>query len=271
MILSLFVSYFLLQQCDAFVNPIAVKGIASKKSKLADAHHVTSARSTPSALSALRMAKKSGGAGSKRKKKREARSDIDAEAGTVGRTPVADTETNGLDPLGVTKELEDAGTSMMGGGFGSKSGTQGEVLADNAVGTDAAREAKIEETLRKLGLQGVKEVKGQAGEKKPMGSENSSVLDVVPEETQILIERFLIGGFGLCLLVLIGCGIAIAAEAYFLSTEGKLPPDLDNFVVQTIQPSFTPSLVATFGFSSAWGLLKLGQMGQEGVVYKERD
>ena len=54
----------------------------------------------------------------------------------------------------------------------------GEVLADNAVGTDAAREAKIEETLRKLGLQGVKEVKGQAGEKKPMGSENSSVLDV---------------------------------------------------------------------------------------------
>ena len=43
----------------------------------------------------------------------------------VGRTPVADTETNGLDPLGVTKELEDGGTSMMGGGFGSKSGTQG--------------------------------------------------------------------------------------------------------------------------------------------------
>ena len=38
---------------------------------------------------------------------------------------VADTETNGLDPLGVTRELEDAGTSMMGGGFGSKSGTQG--------------------------------------------------------------------------------------------------------------------------------------------------
>ena len=60
-------------------------------------------------------------------------------------------------------------------------------------------------------------------------------VQVVPEETQILIERFLIGGFGLCLLVLIGCGIAIAAEAYFLSTEGKLPPDLDNFVVQVRQ------------------------------------
>ena len=49
-------------------------------------------------------------------------------------------------------------------------------------------------------------------------------------------ERVFIAGFALCLLFLIGCGGAIGTEAYFLSTNGKLPPDLDNFIV-TVQCS----------------------------------
>lgn len=44
-------------------------------------------------------------------------------------------------------------------------------------------------------------------------------------------ERVFIAGFVLCLLFLVGCGGAIGTEAYFLSTNGKLPPDLDNFIV----------------------------------------
>lgn len=42
-------------------------------------------------------------------------------------------------------------------------------------------------------------------------------------------------------------------------------------LTQTLEPLFTPSLGATFAFSSALGVLKLGQMGQESVVYKEDD
>lgn len=45
-------------------------------------------------------------------------------------------------------------------------------------------------------------------------------------------ERVFIAGFALCLLFLVVCGCAIGVEAYFLSTSGKLPPDLDNFIVQ---------------------------------------
>lgn len=51
-------------------------------------------------------------------------------------------------------------------------------MADDVVGSDAAREAKVEETLRKLGVKGVAEIKTQAGEGKPVGPEIKSVLDV---------------------------------------------------------------------------------------------
>lgn len=45
-------------------------------------------------------------------------------------------------------------------------------------------------------------------------------------------EKVFTGGFALCLLFLVGCGCAIGADAYFLSTSGELPPELDSFIVQ---------------------------------------
>ena len=47
-------------------------------------------------------------------------------------------------------------------------------------------------------------------------------------------ERVFIAGFALCLVFLVFCGCAIGVEAYFLSTQGKLPPDLDDFIVQVL-------------------------------------
>lgn len=57
-------------------------------------------------------------------------------------------------------------------------------------------------------------------------------MQLIPAETQLLMERVFIAGFAVCLLFLVICGCAIGVEAYFLSTQGKLPPDLDNFIVQ---------------------------------------
>lgn len=42
-------------------------------------------------------------------------------------------------------------------------------------------------------------------------------------------------------------------------------------MLQKLEPLFTPSLGLTFLFSSCLGVLKLGQMGQESVVYREDD
>lgn len=54
---------------------------------------------------------------------------------------------------------------------------------------------------------------------------------LIPAETQLLMERVFIAGFALCLVFLVFCGCAIGVEAYFLSTQAKLPPDLDDFIV----------------------------------------
>lgn len=62
---------------------------------------------------------------------------------------------------------------------------QGEVLKDGVIGTDEAREAKIEETLRKMGVQSVGEVRAENAkaaeeEKKGVGEQISSIFDVSP-------------------------------------------------------------------------------------------
>lgn len=63
--------------------------------------------------------------------------------------------------------------------------TIGEVLEDGVIGTDEAREAKIEETLRKMGVQSIGEVRAEKAKaleeeknKKSMGQQITSIFDV---------------------------------------------------------------------------------------------
>jgi hypothetical protein len=44
---------------------------------------------------------------------------------------------------------------------------------------------------------------------------------------------------------------------------------VDEFIVNVLEPAFTPSLLVTLGFSSVLGIFKLGQLGRAGVNYKE--
>eukprot|EP00752_Nemacystus_decipiens_P005577 g5046.t1 len=225
------------------------------------------------------MAKKGGG--SKRKKKKAAATTAVAGAGEA--TALSEEKSSSASSAG--DGFQDAGSTMMGGMGGGgkqipevKMAKRGEVLEDGVVGTDEAREAKIEETLRKMGVQSIGEVRAEKAKaleeeknKKSVGQQITSIFDLIPAETQLLMERVFIAGFALCLVFLVFCGCAIGVEAYFLSTQGKLPPDLDEFIVQKLEPLFTPSLGLTFLFSSCLGVLKLGQMGQESVVYREDD
>lgn len=54
------------------------------------------------------------------------------------------------------------------------------MLEDGVIGTDEAREAKIDETLRKLGVQGISEVRKEQAEeeKKSVGQQITSIFDV---------------------------------------------------------------------------------------------
>ncbi|CAN0277025.1 unnamed protein product [Ectocarpus sp. 6 AP-2014] len=266
MMLLACLSVLVLQQCTAFVHPAVLQQRMSLRAS--PVHHAANHRRAASALS---MAKKGGSGGSKRKKKKAAAAEGAGGASTVSTraVPASSSEDD---------EFEDAGAPMMasGGGFADvKTAKRGEVLEDGVIGSDDAREAKIEETLRKMGVQSIGQVRAAKAEEdkenKSVGQQITSIFDLIPPETQLVMERVFIAGFAVCLLFLVACGCAIGVEAYFLSTNGKLPPDLDSFIVGTLEPLFTPSLGATFLFSSCLGVLKLGQMGQESIVYREDD
>ncbi|CAM9203363.1 unnamed protein product [Scytosiphon promiscuus] len=265
MILSACLSILMLQQSAAFVHPAVPQVRALGLSHRRHAASPDQIGKQRAAVSALRMAKKGGGSAGRPRR--------DAGMSGVGGTATARDKM----PTSSGDSFEDAGAPMMaGGGVGFvdvKTAKRGEVLDDGVIGTDAAREAKIEETLRKMGVQSIGEVRAEkaAEEEKSVAEQITSIFDLIPAETQLVMERVFIAGFALCLVFLVGCGCAIGVEAYFLSTAGKLPPDLDNFIVNRLEPLFTPSLGATFLFSSCLGVLKLGQMGQESVVYREED
>lgn len=59
-------------------------------------------------------------------------------------------------------------------------GSAGGLLEEGEVGSDAAREAKIQETLRKMGVKGVTEMKAKADAEsgKGPGQQITSIFDV---------------------------------------------------------------------------------------------
>lgn len=63
-------------------------------------------------------------------------------------------------------------------------------MADESVGTDEAREAKIEDTLRKMGVQGIEENRAKAKENsKSMGDQITSIFDVSRTQTAALASQ----------------------------------------------------------------------------------
>ncbi|CAN0109036.1 unnamed protein product, partial [Ectocarpus fasciculatus] len=241
MMLLACLSILVLQQCTAFVHPAVLQHSTSLRPSPV---HVRAANHRR-AVSALSMAKKGGSGGSKRKKKKAAAAEGAGSAATVSTRAVPASPSEDDD-------FEDAGAPMMassgggggggGGGFADvktvktiKTAKRGETLEDGVIGSDDAREAKIEETLRKMGVQSIGQVRAAKAEEekenKGVAQQITSIFDLIPPETQLVMERVFIAGFAVCLLFLVACGCAIGVEAYFLSTNGKLPPDLDKFIV----------------------------------------
>jgi len=99
----------------------------------------------------------------------------------------------------------------------------------------------------------------------------------VPPDAQIALERVLAGGIGACLLVFLGIGGAITYEAFAATSGTPLDPATQQFIVEKLEPNFTPTLVAGFACSILLGGLKTLQLtsdtGQysEGAAYSEDD
>lgn len=63
--------------------------------------------------------------------------------------------------------------------------------------------------------------------------------------------------------------MAITVEAWSKTTKTALPESLDQFIVGTVEPNFTPGLLVLLGFSVSLGVFAAAQLGSQGAQYRE--
>ncbi|GMI53690.1 hypothetical protein ScalyP_jg9362 [Parmales sp. scaly parma] len=95
------------------------------------------------------------------------------------------------------------------------------------------------------------------------------ILSKIPKPLLIVIDRFLKFGLFGTTLAFVSVGLAICVEAGTVAFKTSLPPDIDSFIVDTMEPNFTPLLFVLLGFSISLGIFTSVQLGSDSANYKE--
>lgn len=95
------------------------------------------------------------------------------------------------------------------------------------------------------------------------------IMQILPAPLLIGIDRFLKAGVVICTVLFVLSGMLITVEAYSKATNSALPPDLDSFIVNTIEPNFTPGLGVLLGFSISLGAFAAAQLSSASSSYRE--
>lgn len=99
--------------------------------------------------------------------------------------------------------------------------------------------------------------------------EDLDIMAMIPGPVQIAIDGFLKVGVTVCGILFVLAGLGIALEAYSKSVGDPLPENIDSFIVQTIEPNFTPGLFVLLGFSVSLGVFAALQLSSAGATYRE--
>jgi len=124
---------------------------------------------------------------------------------------------------------------------------------------DAKQVKQYEERQKKLGQW-----------KKAAESEQElDIMAMIPAPIVIAIDRFLKIGLTVCGVLFIGAGLGITLEAWSKTSGNPLPPDVDAFIADTIEPNFTTGLLVLLGFSVSLGIFAAAQLSSASAIYKE--
>jgi hypothetical protein len=99
--------------------------------------------------------------------------------------------------------------------------------------------------------------------------EDKDFFAVLPPSLVRGIDIFLKTGLGLTTLAFIAAGILITIEAGSKATGSELPSSLEEFVVNVVEPNFTPGLGVLLGFSVSLGLFTVALGGSAASSYRE--
>mmetsp|Transcript_7601 Transcript_7601/g.14429 ORF Transcript_7601/g.14429 Transcript_7601/m.14429 type:complete len:275 (+) Transcript_7601:196-1020(+) len=107
--------------------------------------------------------------------------------------------------------------------------------------------------------------------KKAELDQDIDIIAMIPAPVLKALDAFLKGGVVLSGTAFIVAGILITAEAWSKASGQALPPDMDNFIVNVVEPNFTPGLLVVLGFSVSLGVLAAASLGSEGAQYRQKD
>jgi hypothetical protein len=100
--------------------------------------------------------------------------------------------------------------------------------------------------------------------------EDKDFVAVLPPSVVRGIDTFLKTGLGLTTVAFITAGILITMEAGSKATGSELPAGLEEFVVNVVEPNFTPGLGVLLGFSVCLGLFTVSLGGSAASSYREQ-
>ena len=123
----------------------------------------------------------------------------------------------------------------------------------------AKREEKIKEQRKK-----VEQWKAMANE-----GQDFDIMQVLPAPVLVAIDTFLKAGVAICTTLFVLSGIGITIEAWSKASNNPLPENIDNFIVNTIEPNFTPGLLVLLGFSVSLGAFAALQLSSASSTYRE--
>mmetsp|Transcript_11759 Transcript_11759/g.23393 ORF Transcript_11759/g.23393 Transcript_11759/m.23393 type:complete len:251 (-) Transcript_11759:29-781(-) len=97
----------------------------------------------------------------------------------------------------------------------------------------------------------------------------NDIFALIPAPVQIFIDRFLKAGVAVSTSLFVLAGVAITAEAWAAASKSPLPANVDSFIVDIVEPNFTPGLLVLLGFSVSLGVFTAAQLGSDSANYRE--
>jgi len=95
------------------------------------------------------------------------------------------------------------------------------------------------------------------------------IMEVLPAPVLIGIDFFLKAGVTICTILFVLAGFGITVEAWSKASSSPLPPNIDNFIVNVVEPNFTPGLGVLLGFSISLGAFATAQLSSASAVYRQ--
>ncbi len=187
---------------------------------------------------------------------------IDARATAQQQASAFTSVEGGLDTI-PTMSTEQAPASASSGSIEDRTGS----ILREKYGLRTREEQEAAEAKKKQ----LEDQQKQLSEWKRLADEGEDfdLLQIIPDPILVFIDKFLKAGVAVCTILFVLAGLAITVEAGSKATENPLPPEIDSFIANVVEPNFTPGLGVLLSFSVGLGLFASLQLNSAASTYRE--